>query len=228
MLVNRWLRAVCIAVVVKLIVTIACAALGPQAQLTGNSTFMQQPTYVPAPGQNVAPPPITAGQNMFPNSVHPPQIQQPMYNSPFHQQQYAKYQQTPALYQQQLQIMQQQQQMQQMPHFQAQPQHQVDPRHLAHIHSFGSGSGRGSQHSPHSPASAQGQDFGGMALSGRASGQSDANTSSMPQAPAEAAEILRQQIQEQQQQPQQQIREQQQQPQQQVSGAAANASAPSP
>lgn len=95
------------------------------ASLTGNSAFLQQPTFVPAPGQTLSSAtmshqPATAMGGFAQQPVHAP-----MYG-PFSQQQYSQYQQHPQLYQQhqqqqqhqhQLQLLQQQQalQYQQMP-----------------------------------------------------------------------------------------------------------------
>ena len=130
------------------------AALGSQAQLTGNSSFMQQPTYVPGPGQSLMP---NAGQNFPPQHLYDPY------------QQVGAYPQNPALYQQQLQFLQQQQQLQQMSQFHSQHQRHMDPRMLAHMQSFGSGSNRGS------PTSVQGQDFAAINMSRMSSQSVDAN-----------------------------------------------------
>ena len=93
------------------------------ASLTGNSAFLQQPTFVPAPGQTLS----SATMSQQPAAAMGGFAQQPLHApmyGPFSQQQYSQYQQHPQLYQQhqqqqqqQLQLLQQQQalQYQQMP-----------------------------------------------------------------------------------------------------------------
>ena len=103
-----------------------CFILYAAASLTGNSAFLQQPTFVPGPGQHsaagLAPQASTAGtMGGYPQEP----MHAPMYG-PFSQQQYAQYQQHPQLYdqhqqQQQLQLLQQQQHQQHQQALQYQP-----------------------------------------------------------------------------------------------------------
>ncbi|DBA85510.1 TPA: hypothetical protein ACH3X2_000454 [Trebouxia sp. C0005] len=89
------------------------------ASLTGNSVFLQQPTFVPAPGRTLS----SATMSHQPAAAMGGFAQQPVHAplyGPFSQQQYSQYQQHPALYQQhqqqqqqRLQLLQQQQQQQQ-------------------------------------------------------------------------------------------------------------------
>jgi len=97
------------------------------ASLTGNSTFLQQPTFVPAPGQTLSSATMSHQPAAAMGGFAQQPVHAPMYG-PFSQQQYSQYQQHPQLYRQhqqqqqhQLHLLQQQQQQQQALQYQQMP-----------------------------------------------------------------------------------------------------------
>ncbi|KAL0020923.1 hypothetical protein WJX77_011398 [Trebouxia sp. C0004] len=97
------------------------------ASLTANSTFPQQPTFVPAPGQTLSSATMSHQPAAAMGGFAQQPVHAPMYG-PYSQQQYSQYQQHPQLYQQhqqqhqqQLQLLQQQQQQQQALQYQQMP-----------------------------------------------------------------------------------------------------------
>ena len=128
------------------------------AALTGNSNFLQQPTFVPAPGQTLSAATMAQQPAAAMGGFAQQPLHAPMYG-PFTQQQYTQYQQQPQLYHQhqqqqqlhqqqlQLQLLQQQQQQQQqqqalqyqqMPTSQHYLQQQAQQLQLNHSNSGGS------------------------------------------------------------------------------------------
>lgn len=130
------------------------------AQLTGSSTFLQQPSFVPAPGQDLSAA-QSSGQSMGPpgmGSFQQLPMQSPLYGQ-FAQQQFGPYQPFPQMYQQHMPMLQQQHpyqhlslsQQQQQQQLQQQLQQQAQQLALSHSLSGGSslsGSQRDVQRNP--------------------------------------------------------------------------------
>ncbi len=81
------------------------------ASLTGNSALLQQPTFVPAPGQTLSSATMSQQPAAAMGGFAQQPVHAPMYG-PSSQQQYSQYQQHPQVYQQHQQQQQQQHQLQ--------------------------------------------------------------------------------------------------------------------
>ena len=169
------------------------AALMPGA-LSGSSAFLQQPSFVPAPGENLGSTASAASMGPFQqHHMHPPK------QGPFTQQQFANYQANPGVYPQQYQqysqqqfqphanqMSQQQQQAMLQQQLQLQQQQQAAAYQLQqqsqHL-GLGSGGGSGSSHHSSQYASQRMPSFGSQR--GTPADQLGAGVApGMPQVPA--------------------------------------------